>query len=1771
MRSFLLFLLVFALGLGVLLWVESRGGDGPSAPDAIRPASDPGAPRASVPEPLDGATRSLPEGPLEPDPADPGPVDSDPKPADGAPGGPTEPVTELATPLPEGGQVRVGGETSIVRYDRPGGTLLYRVHAGDVRSLSPESYELDGVSMEFHDEDSGELWATVEAASARIRARFTESGFELDEAEPIVLEEVDAVLHSGSPVVPLTTHLPYMHLWVNERQLHSDVEVAIEGRGLDITGEGFELDARAETLAIRRNPHAELRFEDGTEAELAAEGELTVTSSGAQERSVELTAARAAVLDFTTVNVARLAADRIRIAGSVGSAADGAEPDGDGSRFVPGTVEGSGAAVFTTWDGDGNESTYRGERGQLLFDAGGAPERARLEGSPRLALGLSAGDLGELAPEGTEPGAERLPVEAFGAGPLEVGLGPLEVLTFGGPVEVGLPTIETRVRAVKGLSGSRDRERGRMALSIRGEVEVEHGAARMEAPELVIDAAVDAGGRSSGRLASAGPTRTVGVLAATTDERPEGERERPFELTTTGSLLVTRDEDGFRVPRAVGVELTVGGEEPFAARADLVRDFREEPLAFRAEGHVRFDSGKAQASGDTLVVDHGSRAVLTGGAGLARVDFDRGWLEAPVVELVGDELRAREGARAELEADGRHHALSANWVRLDRDARIEDRGLAGVVVLDALGEVVLSVEDERGVSAEITADVARILAAPEARKGGGPGEQADEDGSLEPLELEAEGNVRFGYEAELFLSGSGRRLVLRADGSGELQPHPDREVEVQGRLADGETDFELRAAGLDFSPARLIAVDTDVTFQGVELGGTDTQDGRLRVVAGRMSSDRTSVLLTGGAHLSRREPGETGWYLYADKVDLRAARDGEPTALEDEGIPAGGLGELLAWDGFVAAFGDDVQVSGESLQLARQQAKVTIKGAPAIVELPSFQWASTWFELDLETTVVRAGPGEVRGAEATKDSWRLSYTSIEPIEHPEETIQVIREPVIQSRNEEVTASWALIWVDNSEWMRMSQKAVGRDVEPTVPLPEPSGRRPPHPDSLFGRIGASEGLRGLREVYLEGNVSYSKRGRRVARADSIYLDMVDGHGWIRRIDFGIELAFLDERELRLRARWMRHSADGSFVASNAVATTCEHEEPHYVVRIGDLEIEPRERRSTDDDDEKLFDGWQISTRNTSVRLYDKLEIPLPRIAVPVTPDLDVDTEQLSLGGLRPLQFGSDSKLGTFIGTTVSRELGWLAKGVHRLLAGARAPSLELSGQTDYRASWNDDRGLLLGLESELEAEGRYDLTIGIDGLFDRGDDEGLIRVRDGESTDWRAWYRARGRYIVDSDEWVDLVASYEEDAAVQSEFFESEFIEFEERETYLHWRKANGPDYKAATVEAYPNDFRTEIVGQEALHARGRTSVAGLSEDVPVVYSSSTSLAHLAREIGDPRAPNPFGPPTSPLYPSPFDPRFVWTDGWGEQDTVRFDTRHRLETPLDLGHAGLRATPFLEARGTAWSIDSDQNQNVGGVLTSAEDPTRLGLLGGIELGTTIWRRFGDSLRHVLSPFIGFRQDLFVDEDRDPLVRFDQVEDPLDGRYFDLGLRSHLGDRGRNDYLDVELVGTYADEAPGQVDSRWLPIEVNLGFLTELWGMGFGVLHDARYDLELDETPYSRTVLGLDPVPDLGIEVGYHSARDLSGSTLYNAFSTGANYAFSDKWELEGRYVFSTLGDGRLSSEFAVRRIGHDFVFELSTRFREGEGGGTSFQFDVIPLLGYDETGLSRVERWRARRY
>jgi len=825
------------------------------------------------------------------------------------------------------------------------------------------------------------------------------------------------------------------------------------------------------------------------------------------------------------------------------------------------------------------------------------------------------------------------------------------------------------------------------------------------------------------------------------------------------------------------------------------------------------------------------------------------------------------------------------------------------------------------------------------------------------------------------------------------------------------------------------------------------------------------------------------------------------------------------------------------------------------MERQGLTWRSDWFQLNLRTAFMKSGPGSMVVADESGD-WTLEYASLEPVESPDDTIQVIREPRIDFGSSEVRSAWALLWVDSREWARMSSEAFGEPAPPEAP---PEARREPpttHPDSLFGRLGASQLGNWLREVYLEGNVEYMVKGVRQARADSLYFDRIDGHMWARNFDLAVELPIFRSRfRLKLSAEWLRHSADGSFRAENAIATTCDFEKPHYEVRIGSLQVEPRfrerprrRREPGKGDTVEEPDGWDIAAIGSSMSLGGQAKIPLPKMEVPLEPDnsggLRIDSERLSLGGLQPIQFGKDSKLGSFISTKFTTELGFAAKTLHRALGGRKDLS-DLEGRTSFRPAYNNDRGPMLGVETEMAAEDRYTLLFSADVVDDAGEDRGLVRVDEADRDRLRGWYRARGRYLLGDREWLDVVVTHETDPGVQSEFFESDYLRFEERESYLHWRRAEDPNYFAVTLEHDLDDFRSEVEEQPSiLHARGRSTV-GSWRGVPLQYSSRTGLAYLKRRESN--------LPTEPPFP----------DGFGEQDALRFDTDHRLEAPIALGTGGLRAVPFVEARATAWQMASATGT---GPEPSAEDPTRFALLAGAEVATTLWRVYPGGGRHFLIPFAGVRGDLAVEDSGAPLVRYDRTEDPLDGHYVDVGVRSHWTNRERPSFLDLELVETRAaDTAPGAADG-WLPLRVHGSWFTPLAGMPFGVSHDARYDLEDHSAPYSYTRFGLEPIPEVAIEAGYHSARDLAGEPLYNVLTSSVILTPSPKWEIEGGYGFSTQGDGHLSSDVEIRRIGHDFVFSVSYRFLAGEGG-SSINYSIAPLLGWSPSNPSFLRRLR----
>ena len=206
---------------------------------------------------------------------------------------------------------------------------------------------------------------------------------------------------------------------------------------------------------------------------------------------------------------------------------------------------------------------------------------------------------------------------------------------------------------------------------------------------------------------------------------------------------------------------------------------------------------------------------------------------------------------------------------------------------------------------------------------------------------------------------------------------------------------------------------------------------------------------------------------------------------------------------------------------------------------------------------------------------------------------------------------------------------------------------------------------------------------------------------------------------------------------------------------------------------------------------------------------------------------------------------------------------------------------------------------------------------------------------------------------------------------------------------------------------------------------------------------------------------------------------------------------------------------------------------------------------------------VESGGDP-VHFDATEDPYLGQFFDVGVRAHWWKPEERDRLEVDVRASVGENVEGPGPDGLQPIAVVGGYFTVLGGFPFAVTHDGRYDPREAQTQYSMTGMGFEPLRNMGVEFGHHYGRDASDHTLYEAASARARWRWTTKWEMEATQTQSLLEQKALGTEFILRRLGHDFVFEIELGYRAGEG--TRFGFGFQPRLSWRRSGLGLIDEW-----
>jgi hypothetical protein len=1694
MRNFLLFLLVFSLGLILLLLLQSRSKQ--------RPA-------------------------VEPKPAT-NEVETPP------------PSTETPAAGPQVPRGSVSGRVTIQIYDKSvaeGGTgfqqYVFKADLepqGSGRYIAVPSRKPDTPDehlLEMYDSTKGTLLQTIDAERARLRIEADGSSIKIADGGAIALEGVVVHRVSDSPFAPIEVRSPTLEGSLETRSLHSSESdtVSIEGRGLTGSGRGFVLREGASQLGFERGGQIELALEGGGRARLASKGigPIRITRVGAaDEERYDLEATEDAEISYREPGADPAAepsfsvsAERIVLHGKRGAEAFELErADTMGSLVVK-----NGASHF------------QGGTGVAVFDATGRPERIEIDGNPSGTL---------FFPAGTDAPVE---IQTNGEGKLTVRL--LEPARFRqiGPAELRIPLYGAVVSARDDLGASIDETTGLTTFDARGDV-------RLTQSELHRVVETD---RLQGTLVreGEGELRLVGLQR--THVLVQDDAGNPIDLLADGRLEFVGQPGKWRVPLAENARVAREGENAFQASATRVLDLDGTQQSFVVEGEVVFSSKLGHGKAVRAVATGPEHLELLGIPG-ASASFQIGpdlpsspevaSFEAQEIDVFADRLEARGNAIATVHSIERDYHLAAEFVRLTvepldpvNDAR------PFTLECEKVTEARMSQEGR-----ETTCSANSLLATGLLR------EKAEPARRLEASKVTATGHVEVHDKAELELSGAGELFTIDADGKGRLETRDDRQVSAWGRFGGTGVPYQMNAKSVLFDSAQVEAeaprIYLDATLLPVQpkdggvAGFTEASGDRLRV-------ESKAIWLIGNAHVKGID--RTGMQLVIDAAAIRI--DGDVTSASDRDRESW-ISGIEATGGFEARYEARGYASGDSFLFNRERAVMI--GKPANLSMDDLHLSSDQIDVDLQTFLMSTKSGAM-WSDGPGMPWRVEFASMRPVPRGAETLFVLRDPSTTQGDVSSRATWAVAWIDVAAWALRGNEALwGKPPEQAeVPLPHPLMPKQDLYDNPFRRIVNERAGRYVEKLYLEGDVEILQGEERSARADALLLDLRENTGYMQNAEVLTSIDVFGKRErVRTRASALQMSANGSLHAKNATLTSCTFAEPHYVVRTGELTLDPR-----------VDGGWRVSAHENRLRFGESgIQLPLPPIGgLVLDDDGDVKGFETSAGevyGVQRMSAGDSARMGQEVNLGFQTEAGNVGLGVGKL-AGFKSKTVR--GRWKYDGSYLGSRGVLLGIGLELREkdpnkprEEQAWLNLYASGLNDSGEDKGYVRVDEDDRDAYRAWYRARGRYPLSKDAWIDVALSTQTDPGVQSEFFERLYTRFEQRDNELHYRNADGSDYYQASVKVRVDDFRTEVEElPSAGYYHGSTPIGDIGS-LALDYSGSVDVAYLRRKqgtIGDPSAAQEIEGFTE------FS-EAVFTDGLGDREVARIDSSQQLQAPFGLGVAGIHARPFLDAELTAWDRGAVEE----------DEPARAGFFGGMELSTTVWRRTSGSLTS-LSPHAGYAEELAIHDGGGDPVRFDSVDDPIDGDRMDAGVRARWEKLASPHSLDVDLREISRTDRTEAADAERV-FAALAEMRTEIVGVPVALRHDSRYDMEEEENEYWRSAIGLVPHEDLQLEFAYTRGPIVHDPDLadalripvdtprYEATSGRMRYRMTPKWEIEVSQSYSLSGNARLDGSFTLRRFGHDFIIELGLATRSGEGA--SFEVSFQPLVGWRPKRLGLFE-------
>ena len=682
-----------------------------------------------------------------------------------------------------------------------------------------------------------------------------------------------------------------------------------------------------------------------------------------------------------------------------------------------------------------------------------------------------------------------------------------------------------------------------------------------------------------------------------------------------------------------------------------------------------------------------------------------------------------------------------------------------------------------------------------------------------------------------------------------------------------------------------------------------------------------------------------------------------------------------------------------------------------------------------------------------------------------------------------------------------------------------------PDAMTNMADRKAAPSDVLGVYLEDNV-VATDGEYTIRAPRVYYDTTTNKAVVLNAVF---YAWDVRRKvpIYMRAQQLRQEARNSWRAPKALLTTSEFAEPHFA--IGARNVTFRQRPNADGTTTQRFTASHIT----------------PEVwGVPVLywPYVAANAQEVPL---RKLSGQYRNKSGMEV------ESRW---DLFALAGQPRPDGVDLTGQVDYLG----DRGPAVGLNLDYE---RLPMSGFLDSYLlmadSKEDDVANLRdvPQDGDSRGYALW---RHRQYL-QDKWeLSLEAAYVSDPTFLSEFFRTEAERSKPYETSVYLKKQEDDtaftlltqydllDFTAQTTPLQSPGYTTEKLPELAYYVIGRELL-----DNRLTYYGEARATRMRIRVGK-ESPSDRGFSSFqsalnfaiPMATTDFDDALDAT-GVPSDSLLRFDTRHEVQAPLELGP--LDVVPYLAGRITVYDDDFDK-------FSAGSDSDRLWGSVGLRLHTDFSKTSEDveiraldvhRLKHIIEPTVDLSLAGATLNPEDIPVFDRHVEGIREGTTARFGLRNTLqtqrGGPGQWRTVDWLVVNTDLVLASDDTDVA-TPVARYIGFRPELstggdhfhsdvmWMINdtLAAIAEVNQNIETSQVDEWRLGSTLQHTPQLRLHMDVAEIDPLAS----RLFSYGFTYQLTRKYRLLFSHRLDLEAGGTRSVVLRLRRQLPRWSFEVT---------------------------------------